>query len=177
MESLSVDLTYGQALFEAARDNGKLKEISSELDSLGELFTTEPQFFELIKTPTISAKEKKIMAEKIFVGQISKEMLNFLFVLIDKRRVFNFDGINKVYKKLLDEEEGVTQGEVYSVIELSPEEMQKLEDSTSKLIQKKVKLENKIDESLIGGVKVYIDGKLIDASIKKRLSDLKEVLV
>lgn len=177
MESLSVDYTYGEALFEVARDAGKTKEIQAELVALHEIFQSEDSLYEFVKTPTISAEDKKKAARAIFEGKISSEVLNFLYILIDKRRVFNFWGIAKAYKCLMDEAEGITYGEAYSVIELKETELARLEEEASKLLRKRVKLENKIDESLIGGVKIYVDGKLIDGSIKKRLQDLKEVLL
>ena len=77
----------------------------------------------------------------------------------------------------MDEKDGVSRGVVYSVIPLTEENITSLESETGKTLSKNVKLENRIDASLIGGVVVYVDGKLIDLSIKKRLSNLKQTIL
>ena len=62
---------------------------------------------------------------------------------------------------------------IISVMPLSDDQMKKFEKDASDLLQKNVRLRNEIDTSLIGGVKLLVDGKLIDASLRSRLDDLR----
>ena len=98
--------------------------------------------------------------------------MNFLFVLIDKRRAGRFERIIKVYRDLLEKEEGVSYGVVYSVEKLSEERIAQLEEQTSRLLKINVKLENEIDPKLIAGVKIMVEGKLIDASYRKKFDEM-----
>ena len=71
----------------------------------------------------------------------------------------------------------MSSGTVYSVEPLKPEQLARLEEETASLLQKKVKLENKLDAKLMGGVKILIDGRIIDASIRKRFENLSSQLI
>ena len=172
MAELAVDLTYGTALMEAAQDVGKQQEILEEGQQIVEILRNEPDLKAFIDYPAISADEKKKALQEIFEGRICQELMNFLFVLIDKRRAGRFERIIKVYRDLLEKEEGVSYGVVYSVEKLSEERIAQLEEQTSRLLKINVKLENEIDPKLIAGVKIMVEGKLIDASYRKKFDEM-----
>ena len=172
MAELAVDLTYGTALMEAARELGKEDQILEEAQAVVQLIEDEPDLHQFINYPGVSADEKKEVLKNIFEGRICEELLNFLYILVDKRRTMNFGRIVKVYKSLIEREEGVSYGTVYSVVKLSDERMAELEEQTSKLLQMKVKLENEIDPSLLAGFKILVEGKIIDASYRKKFDEL-----
>ncbi|WP_027400453.1 ATP synthase F1 subunit delta [Anaerovorax odorimutans] len=176
MAELTVDLTYGQALLEAAIDVNKTEKILEEGKELSALFQREPEFFEFINTPVISAAEKKEVIDILLKDKITTEMLNFIYVLIDKRRTRHFSKIINRYQHLIEEQNGFSYGIIFSVKPLTEEQLKVFEEKTSKLLRKNVKLENKIDTKIIGGIRIYIEGKVIDATIKKRLDNLKESL-
>ncbi len=173
MAELTVDLTYGTALFEAAEEVGKKELIMDEAEVILDLLEENPDLRLFMNHPTISADEKKQTLESIFRGKICDELLNFLFVLIDKRRTGNLPQIIKVYKHLTDEEDGVATGTVYSVIPLTDDRLREIEEETSKLVRINVKLHNKIDPRLIGGIKIMVEGKIINASVRKKFDDLE----
>ncbi|MDO4868978.1 MAG: ATP synthase F1 subunit delta [Bacillota bacterium] len=176
MAELAVDLTYGTALMEAADEVGKQQEILDEGQQIVEILNAEPDLKAFIDFPAISADEKKQVLSEIFEGKICQELMNFMFVLIDKRRAGRFERIIKVYKDLLEREEGVSYGVVYSVEKLSEDRLAELEEQTSRLLQMKVKLENEIDPKLIAGVKILVEGKIIDASYRKRFDKMASQL-
>ena len=172
MAELAVDLTYGTALMEAARDLGKEQQILDEAQAVVQILKDEPDLHKFINYPAVSAEEKKDVLKNIFEGRICEELLNFLYILVDKRRTMNFERIIKVYKSLVEREEGVSYGTVYSVVKLSDERMAELEEQTSKLLQMNVKLENELDPSLLAGFKILVEGKIIDASYRKKFDEL-----
>ena len=112
------------------------------------------------------------MITSVFEGRICNELLNLLYILVDKRRTDRFPGIIKAYRTLLEKEEGVEYGTVLSVIDMDETQIAKIEEDVSKLLQTKVKLTNKTDPGILAGVKVLIDGKIIDASYRRKLDDL-----
>ncbi|MDR1136228.1 MAG: ATP synthase F1 subunit delta [Clostridiales Family XIII bacterium] len=177
MEALTVAVTYGTALFEAARDIGKVEAIAGELTDLEQIFKDEKAFFDLIRNPGIGAAEKKESINAVFKGRVEEELLNFLFILVDKRRFGQFPGIVKAFHKQMNDNLGISIGAIYSAVPLSDDRLGRFEEETGKLLRKNVKLENTVDAELLGGVKILIEGKLIDASIRKRLSSLKEQLM
>lgn len=176
MAELAVDLTYGTALMEAAADVGKQQEILDEGQQIVEILKAEPDLKAFVDYPAISAEEKKKVLTEIFEGKICQELMNFLYVLIDKRRAGRFEKIIKVYRDLLEREEGVSYGVVYSVEKLSEDRLAQLEEQTSRLLKMNVKLENEIDPKLIAGVKILVEGKIIDASYRKRFEEMASQL-
>ena len=172
MAELAVDLTYGTALVEAAREVGKENQILEEAQAVVQLIEDEPDLHQFINYPGVSADEKKEVLKNIFEGRICEELLNFLYILVDKRRTMNFGRIIKVYKSLIEKEEGVSYGTVYSVVKLSDERLKELEEQTSKLLQMNVKLDNELDPNLLAGFKILVEGKIIDASYRKKFDEL-----
>jgi len=100
MAELTVATTYGKALYEAAFDMNKTDIILEEAQELLEIFKENPEFIEFIKTPVISAAEKKETIGKIFSGKICNELLNLLYLLIDKRRGGEFGNIIRRFKHI-----------------------------------------------------------------------------
>ena len=172
MAELTVDLTYGTALMEAARELGKENQILEEAQAVAQIIEDEPDLHQFINYPGVSADEKKEVLKNIFEGRICEELLNFLYILVDKRRTMNFGRIVKVYKSLIEHEEGISYGTVYSVVKLSDERLKELEEQTSKLLQMNVKLENELDPNLLAGFKILVEGKIIDASYRKKFDEL-----
>ena len=177
MAELVVDLTYGNALFQAAKEVDKVSLISHDAEELLAILEKEPEFFAFLNTPAIAAREKKDVISTIFQGKICEELLNLIYVLIDKRRTRHFSKIIRAYKELVNKQEGVSYGKILSVKPLSKERVARFEEQTGKLLKLNAKLENLIAADLIGGVKIYIDGKIIDASVKGRVKDLKDNMV
>ena len=177
MAELTVDLTYGSALFQAAEETGKKDLFLDEACQVLGIFEQEPDFYAFINYPAISAKEKKDVLKRVFEGRICQELLNLLYVLVDKGRTRHFPKIINAYKDMINHEEGYSYGTVYSVEALKPEQIVKFEEQTSELMKKKVKLENQLDPKLIGGVKILVDGRIIDASIRKRFQDLGSKII
>ena len=173
MAELTVEITYGKALFEAAKDVNKVDQILEELKAISEIFNQEPELYEFFITPVISGPEKKKVIEKIFAERISDEMHNFLWVLIDKRRTASYSRIAREYQKLVNQNLGLSSGTVISAISLTNDQLNSFEEKTGKLLKKNVKLTNKVEPSILGGVKIFIEGKVIDASVRKQLQDLE----
>jgi len=176
MDSLTIPETYAQALLDACHSVGgkdKTSEVASEIEQISALFREQPELRRLFSVPTLTAVEKKDAAEKIFGGKVSAETLAFLYVLIDRRRIDAWDAIVRKFGELIDEQEGVARGILYSALPIDGERLSGFEKEASLATEKKVKLENRIDKSLIGGVALYVSGKLIDISVKGRLEQLR----
>ena len=173
MAALIVDLTYGSALFQAAKEVDKVEVISQEAGALLDVLDREPDLLAFLNTPAIAASVKKDVVSKIFEGKVADELLNLLFVLIDKGRTRHFSKIIDTFKDLIRKEEGFSYGKIMSVKPIDGERLARFEEETGKLLKLNVKLENLTAPDLIGGVKIFIDGKVIDASVKSRLKDLR----
>lgn len=172
MAELTVDLTYGTALYQAAAELGKEAQILEEGRAVVEIFRNEPEFEAVLRSPAVAAEAKKNLLCNVFEGRLTQELLNFLCILIDKGRFNRFRRIISEYARLYDSREGIIKGIIYSVEPLDSKRLAEFENQTSKLMGVRVILENQTDSSLIGGVKILADGRIIDASIRSRLNKI-----
>lgn len=168
-----ISKTYATAIFEAAVEENILESVKEELNAVSEIFETNPDFFEFYNTPKITISERKQIIENIFVGKVSDYVLNFLKILLDKRRTFHIKDIVADFNQIYDDHSGIVEAIVKSARELSDSEKETLRGKLEEISGKKVKLRNVIDTELIGGLYVSMGNQVIDGSIRKKLDEMK----
>ena len=162
---IEVAMVYAEALYGAAKDLGEVEEIRDEITQIDQILRKSRDFSELFLNPAISAAEKKNILKNVFDGRVQKEVLNFMYILVDKGRTTG-------YCRLMDDAEGISEGVIYSAYPVTDEQLQKFEAETSRLFRRKVHLKNRVDKSLLGGVRLFVDGKMIDASAQHKLEQM-----
>lgn len=171
-----VSKTYSDALFEVGLENNSLEVLLEELSFIEKSFLEYPDFLELFITPRVSIEERKSIMTSIFGGKISDEMLNFLKVILDKRRASEIFDIKNEFEIAVHKHNNILEATVISAVEMNEEQSAKIIKRLSAVTGNDIIIKNKIDDTLIGGVVIYIGDKIIDGSVKKKLSDLKEEL-
>lgn len=171
----SVSNVYSEALFDILIEKNSLNKGRDDLKNFKNLINENPDIIKVLANPNILKEDKKDLIDKL-MGDSIKEISNFIKVLIDKQRFSEFNSIYEHFTKRYYDHENIEKGLVFSARELEAKDIEKIEQSISKKINKKVELENVLDESLIGGFTVKLDGKFIDNSIKGRLSNLSSSL-
>lgn len=166
---------YSQALFDVALENETLKQSKDELNLLRNLLNENPKLRVILENPNIEKSEKKNMVDSLMQG-VEPNTRNFIKVLLDNNRFDQFDNIVDQYIKKFNEKENIALGTIYSARILDDKTVAQVEATLSKKLDKKVELENVLDDSLIGGFTVKMDGKFVDNSIKGRLENLKSSL-
>lgn len=177
MEKLGIEKIYASALIDVAIERGIIELVTEEVNSLGKIFDDNPELLTLLMQARISKSEKLQLIENIFEERLSKEVLNFLYVLTDNNRFYCIKSIINSYMKILDERKGFETGVVYSVKKLGDETLSNLEKELEKTLGEKIKLENRIDSTIIGGIKAYVAGKLIDASYKTGIENIRKSML
>ncbi|HZK02190.1 MAG TPA: F0F1 ATP synthase subunit alpha [Anaerovoracaceae bacterium] len=176
MAELVKELTLAKDLLRVAQRNEKSEQILLEAEQLVETFDREEVFHKYFRSPSVSGEEKKNVIRQIYSGQIQPELLDFLMMIIDRNAESLLSEAVRQYSILLNESQGISNGIIYSAVPISSEKIEGFEKKLQGHINKNVRLLNRVDTSLIGGVRVFIDGRLIDMSVKKRLTDLADRL-
>jgi len=167
---------YAEALMEAAAELGQMDEVRRDLGLIADTLAENPDFKVLFESPSLGEMQKKSAMEAVFAGNVSKDVLNFIKVLIDKGRESELKDIRKLFDTMVDEREGLVKGRVRTSVEMTEQQMQILEEKLSKLAGMKVSLANVVDDTIIGGVVLEIGDKMIDGSVRKKLAQIKEDL-
>jgi len=160
---------YAEALFEASKDIDKIEEVYEELKLLREVFNKEVSLLQILGHPKISKNEKKELINNIFEKNLSQEVLNFLYILIDKKREGNILEIIDVYEDMYYNYKGILRVVAVTAVPMKEASKEKLKETLNEKLKKEILISNKVDESIIGGVRLEIEGKLIDGTIKGKL--------
>ncbi|MEG0856108.1 MAG: F0F1 ATP synthase subunit delta [Terrisporobacter sp.] len=167
---------YAEALFQLSEEENITKEIYSELHDVVDTVKNNKDLENVLKSPLVSKGEKKELIEKIFSNKINNNLKNFLKILIEKGRITSLKAIELTFKQLLNDKHNIIEGTVLSAIPMEKIKVKELEEKLSKKYNKNVTLENKVDESILGGVLVRLGNTQIDGSVKTRLNNIKDQL-
>ncbi|MGI5911351.1 MAG: ATP synthase F1 subunit delta [Syntrophomonadaceae bacterium] len=176
MLNKSVARRYAEAFFNIARDNNKIDEFQQELEKIVVTIDEMDNLKEYFSHLLIPAKAKKEVATKIFSGQVSQMTLNFLFMVIDKRRESYINFIADEYKEMADESRNITKAELTAAREVPEDEIRFLAERLSAATGKIVQLDVQVNPALLGGIMIRIGDQIIDGTVAKRLQMLKAQL-
>lgn len=171
-----VSRRYAEALFEAAIDLNKLDDFKEEIIAISNVFENENKMKTIFEHPKLSKDEKKDIVNSLFKGRASLEILNFLYILIDKRRENFLNHIKDNYIQLYNEKKQILEGTVTTVVPMKKEEIDRLQKELSNKTGKSVTLINKIEKEILGGVLIRLEDKVIDSSIKGQLENISKIL-
>lgn len=167
---------YADALFQLSEEENISKEIYSELHDVVNIVKNNKDLDNVLKSPLVSKAEKIVLIEKIFSDKINRNLKNFLKILVEKGRISSLKYIELTFKQLLNDKNNIIEGTVISAIPMSNDKVKQLEENLSKKYNKNVTLENKVDETILGGVIVRLGNTQIDGSVKSRLDNIKDQL-
>jgi F-type H+-transporting ATPase subunit delta len=172
-----VSKTYGDALFELALEKDNVSEMKEEVSAVKNIFDENDELLKLLNHPKIMGDEKIRIIENIFKGKVSDDMTGFLTVIVGKGRYNDIPAIFAYIEKRIKEYEKIGVAKVSAPMELT--------DNQKKAIEKKLlettgyetfEIEYTIDESLIGGLVIRIDDRVVDSSIKTKLANMAKQL-
>ncbi len=160
---------YAQALMSLAQQSNITEEFGNSCRDIESLMEESSDFKDFIVNPVTNAEAKKAVLRQVF-GDANPYFINFLMLLVDKRRIVFLKEIAASYSSLLRKFNQVVLAEVTSAKELNDGQKQALIDRVKGLTEARdVELKITIDPELIGGVIIKVGSKIIDASIRGQL--------
>jgi len=176
MLNKSVARRYAEAFFSIAQEANKIDDYQNELGKIIQSIQETEALREYFAHPLIPAKEKKEVANKLFAQAVSTITLNFLLLVLDKKRETYLEIIYKEYEEMADESKNIKKAELISAMAVSDEDVKTLSETLSSSTGKTIQLRLTIDPAIIGGIKIRMGDKIIDASVAKKLEMLKNNL-
>ncbi len=169
---------YSRALYEVAEESNELEKVEKDIKNFLLIFNNSPEVKNFIKDPTLNINLQKnvikLITDKL---SFSKNLKNFLFLLIEKRRIFFVNKISETFLKICSQERGEVKASLISSKELSTTEREKIGKDLSDSMGKKLKFEYVIDKELIGGLKLQVGSFMIDTSIKNMLKKYEQAML
>lgn len=163
-----VAFQYAEALFSLAKEKSQTEEVVTEFKVINDAFDTE--IYQFLIHPKIKKQEKKDIISKSVNNDLLKR---FIFVLIDNSRIELLDDTLVEFEKLIDNQNKTMKVQVFSHKKLSTEQTKQLVTNLKKKHNRKIELENIVDRSIVGGLRIEFEGMILDDTINNYLHSLK----
>ncbi|WP_373480066.1 ATP synthase F1 subunit delta [Geminocystis sp.] len=161
---------YAEALMSLAKSQNLVDAISQDVRSLINLIQESAELKTFLISPLVKAEDKKAVIRTVVGEQINPFLLNFLLLLVDKRRISFIEGICGKYLEILRKLNNVVLAQVTSAVRLYEGESEKLVTKIKNLTGAAgVEIETRIDPDIIGGVIIKVGSQVYDASLKAQL--------
>ena len=172
-----VSKTYGNALFEVAKEKQALDTILEEVLFVKQSFLENEDLSKLLLHPNIEKSEKIRVIENIYKGRISDEITGLMTMLVDKGHGKDFISVFDYVIHAIKEEKGIGVAYITSAIALKKDQKDKIEQRLLETTNyKSIEGIYQVDRTIIGGLVIRISETVVDSSIKTQLEKLSKQL-
>ena len=169
---------YARALFEVSKENNEQEKIENDAKNFQIILKESRDFQNFIKNPTQTISHQNEVIDLLSKRlNFSKNLKNFLLLLIEKRRIFFVKKILESFIKICSHKRGEIKASLISSKELSQIDLDKISDELSNTIGSNLKFNFTVDKELIGGLKLQLGSIMIDTSIKNKLKKYEQTLL
>ena len=173
-----ISKTYGDALFELAVEEEKVDVLSEEILEVKKVLDENQEFGRLMNHPKLIKEEKIQLAQQVFADRISKEIMGFLTIIISKDRYRNIDEILDYFLAEVKKYKGIGVATVTTAVPLKEEQRKSVEKKLLETTEyKSMEMHYETDASLIGGMIIRIGDRVVDSSIRTKLTELERTLL
>ena len=165
---------YARSLLELANERNQTDAVAQELTDVREVIRANPTFAAFLADPGIGVAERAGVLQRTLGGKLSPLVMNFLGVLNARRRAAMLAEIADAYHELLAEQRGIVEVDVTVAQRLSPEELEQVRQRVGQALGKQAVVHQYVDESIIGGLVLRVEDRLIDASARYQLQSLRQ---
>jgi F-type H+-transporting ATPase subunit delta len=168
-----VDRVYAEALFEVAREQGKLGPIGEQLGQFADALAGDRELQVFLFSPYFSSAEK-VEGLRRAVSGADPELQNFLELLIEKHRMTEAFRIRRQFERLWKREARRLDVTVTSAVRLDPAVVGKIGEEIERQTGQQVELASRVDDEILGGIVLQVGNMVLDASIRNRLEKLRK---
>ncbi len=177
MKDIRVAKRYAAALFGVARRDEILDAVADDLTLISRFLTDVPYLRAVLMHPLVSDTRKYTVVDEAFGDRVTASSLNFLKLLIRKRREDLIPECIREFRALLAEHRNTLDADASTAVPLSAEQTERLKQSLERLTGKTIRLTAHVDSRMMGGVIVRIGDLIIDGSMRGKLERLERQLL
>jgi F-type H+-transporting ATPase subunit delta len=166
---------YARALFEAAKEKGRLAQVREELEDFVAAVEQVPELDAMLKNPQLDPRAKAQALEDV-LGGADELVRNFLLLTVEKNRAGQLREIRREFERLMAAEERRLTVELTTAYELSDDEAKQIVGQIERASGRPVDATRSVDPKLIGGIILQAGSLRVDASVRSRLERLRREL-
>ena len=176
MINAAVAKRYGQALLQIGQEKNCIDSFQEQLKLVVDTIEDNAALKDVLTSQTVGSDKKKEIVKQLFESQVDKNIVNLLYVVIDKNREEFIGAIYETFCAYADEVRNIAYADVVSAYPLTEEQETALSAQLANMSGKTVKLNVSVDESLLAGLKVTFGDKVYDGTVGARLAGMKNKL-
>ena len=166
---------YARALFEAARDEGRVDAVAADMAALAEALEAVPELASFLANPQVEPTAKADVLGEICAGA-DDLIRNFIRLAVEKGRAGELAEMNEELETIVAREQGRLALELTTAYELSDAEAAAIVETIERASGRKVEATRSVDESLVGGIVLQVGSFRADGSVRGRLERLRHEL-
>ncbi|MDH4157676.1 MAG: ATP synthase F1 subunit delta [candidate division Zixibacteria bacterium] len=167
---------YANALLLSTRDKNLVDKAYQQFNELRDYLASDPSLLKFLGAPQILEEAKMSVVREVFSGRLEPLFVEFLVVLIDKRRINHLPQIIDEFNDLVETEKGICRATVVTATTLDEAQRKVLTEKLARKTGLEIILEEKIDPSILGGMIVAMDNEVIDGSVLRGLNRVRDQL-
>lgn len=177
MTNETIARNYAATLFDLAQRHDGLEAFAGGMDIVVGLLDQNRNFRLFLETPRVADRDKKQVLKKVFGDALPRPLLNFLLVVIDKRRQRILGEIGGEFRALLDEHLGRAHVTVIVARALDSDAIEKLSQKLSAFLGKEAIPHVRVKPEILGGVHLKSGDTVYDGTLRRRIKQLRRQLV
>ena len=177
MREPAVARKYAVALFNASRKRGELDAVDADMASVRALVSSDHRVVNFLGAPDVAVEKKRAFIATVLAGRVSPLVLELLDLLLEKGRFQFLLPAAAQFHEMALEARGIVRVQATTAVKMGESERTALVARLQKLTGQTVQMTDAVDPRIMGGVVVKIGGKILDGSVKTRLSELRESLM
>jgi len=177
MKRSEIAVRYAKALFEVAEERNCLEVINQELEAFSKAVSQNPVVRKLILNSAISTDQKESFLEKILGGKASPLLLDFLKVLLDRKRFSDLSNIHIEFHRLYEQKQGIKEVSVISAVPLNDSFKSRLTAHLGKTLGAKIRMLSEVNPKILGGIILRFGHHQYNASFRHRLETIRQRLL
>ncbi len=167
---------YAEALFELALGEGNVAEVAAALDLVEREMGENPGYLAMLASPAISRENRMKALDEAFGDRVPRTVTALMKMMVSRGHAREIGEMIIHWRELLRDHRGESTARVISAVPLTEGQQQVLQQKLEKMFSRKMVLLCQVDPTLLGGIRVETEGRVLDGTLLSRLHQIKEVM-
>lgn len=168
--------TYGGAFYDLAQSEQLTDALLRDLQLVSAMFAENPGYGKLLANPALAKAERRQLIDEAWRDQVHLYTRNFLKLLCDNGTIRQLPDCASEYQRRYNADHGILAVRAVSAVPLRPELQEKLRQKIASITGKTIELTVRVDEQLLGGVRLELPDRQLDGSVQYHLDALARKL-
>lgn len=168
--------TYGDALYDLAAEEKLDQQLMEEVAVMAQALNENPEFVTLLSTPALKKDERLSVLDQSFGEKVHVHVLNFMKILVENGTIAEFPGCADQFRRRYNKDHNIEEITAVTAIPLNEELFAQLKAKLESVTGKTVLLQNKVDVSVLGGVRLEMEGTQLEGTVANQLTALRRLL-